>query len=63
MVILKARVCLRGDMQIKDDFNSWSPTASTQQLKCFIHQLDFTQAFTQSDVKKRMFVLLDKEYK
>ena len=69
---LKVRVCLRGDMQIKDDFNSWSPTSSTRLLKCFIadsiltqamiHQLDFIQAFIQSDVKKRMFVLLDKEY-
>ena len=27
-----------------------------------IYQLDFIQAFIQSDVKKRMFVLLDKEY-
>ena len=69
---MKARVCLRGDMQIKDDFNSWSPTASTRLLKYFIvdstlnqvmiYQLDFIQAFIQSDVKKRMFVLLDKEY-
>ena len=59
-------------MQIKDDFDSWSPTASTRLLKCFIadstlnqvmiQQLDFIQAFIQSDVKKRMFVLLDKEY-
>ena len=30
---LKARVCLRGDMQITDDFNFWSPTASTRLLK------------------------------
>ena len=33
---LKARICLRGDIQIKDDFISWSPTASTRLLKCFI---------------------------
>ena len=69
---LKARICLRGDMQIKDDFNSWSPTASTRLLKCFIadaalnrtkiYQLDFIQAFIQSDVQKRIFVILDKEY-
>ena len=31
---LKARVCLRGDIQIKDNFKSWSPTASTRLLKC-----------------------------
>ena len=69
---LKARICLRGDMQIKDDFNSWSPTASTRLLKYFIVdaalnkaiicQLDFIQAFIQSDVQKRIFVILDKEY-
>ena len=33
---LKARICLRGDMQIKDGYNSWSPTASIRLLKCFI---------------------------
>ena len=33
---LKARICLRGDMQIKDDFIFWSPTASTRLLKYFI---------------------------
>ena len=70
---LKARICLRGDMQIKDaNNNSWSPTASTRLLKCLIadaaqnrtivYQLDFIQAFIQSETKKRMFVLLDKEY-
>ena len=69
---LKARVCLRGDMQIKDDFISWSPTASTRLLKCFIadairnkskiYQLDFIQAFIQSKATKRMFVILDKEF-
>ena len=70
---LKARTCLRGDMQIKDaNSNSWSPTASTRLLKCLIvdatqnkstvYQLDFIQAFIQSETKKRMFVLLDKEY-
>ena len=60
-------------MQIKDDFNPWSPTVSTRILKCFIadaianhaiiYQLDFIQAFIQSPTKKRMFVILDKEYK
>lgn len=53
---LKARICMRGDMQIKyDGNNSWSPTASTRLLKCIIvdaaynkthiYQLDFIQAF------------------
>ena len=70
---LKARICLRGDMQIKDaNSNSWSPTASTRLLKCLIadaarnkttiYQLDFIQAFIQSEAKRRMFVILDKEY-
>ena len=60
-------------MQIKDaNNNSWSQTASTILLKCLIadaaqnkttvYQLDFIQAFIQSETKKRMFVLLDKEY-
>ena len=69
---LKARGCLRGDMQIKDESNPWSPSASSRLLRCFIadaiknkaqiFQLDFMQAFIQSDMKKRMFVILDKEY-
>ena len=52
---LKARICVRGDMQIKDIMNNWSPTASVRLLKCFladairhessIYQLDFIQAF------------------
>ena len=61
---LKARICLRGDMQIKDaSYNQWSPTASTRLLKCLIadsaqnratvYQLDFIQAFIQSETKKR----------
>ena len=51
---LKARVCLRGDMQEKGNINVWSPTSSTRILKRFIadaiyngskiYQLDFIQA-------------------
>ena len=69
---LKARICLRGDMQIKDDFISWSPTASIRLLKYFIadaaqnaskiYQLAFIQTFIQSKATKRMFVILDKEF-
>ena len=69
---LKARIYLRGNMQIKDESNPWSPTASSILLRCFIadaiknkaqiFQLDFIQAFIQSDMKKRMFVILYKEY-
>ena len=33
---LKARICVRGDIQIKDDANNWSPTASVRLLKCFL---------------------------
>ena len=67
---LKARICWRGDIQIKDESNTWSPTASSRLLRCFISdarsnktiisQLDFIQAFIQSEMKKRMFVILDK---
>ena len=60
-------------MQIKNgNNNSWSPTASTRLLRCLIadaaynrtsvYQLDFIQAFIQSEAKKRMFIILDKEY-
>ena len=60
-------------MQIKDiNNNSWSPTASSRLLKCLIadaaknrvcvYQLDFIQAFIQSEVKRRIVVILDKEY-
>ena len=69
---LKARVCLRGDMQIKDESNPQSPTASSRLLRCFIadtiknrtqiFQLNFIQAFIQYDMKKKMFIILDKEY-
>ena len=68
---LKARICVRGDIQIKDDANNWSPTASVSLLKCFladairnsatVYQLNFIQAFIQSDTKKMIFVILDKE--
>ena len=64
---------MRGDMQIKNgNNNSWSPTASNRLLKCLIanaafnkavvNQLDFIQALIQSEAKKRMFVILDREY-
>ena len=70
---LKARVCLRGDMQERGKINVWSPTSSTRLLKrfiadailngCKIYQMDFIQAFIQSEAKRRIFVILDKEYK
>ena len=54
---------------MKDDSNPWSPTASSRILRCFIadtishkaiiYQLDFIQAFIQSEMKKKMFVILD----
>ena len=33
---LKARICVRDDIQIKDILNNWSPTASVCLLKCFL---------------------------
>ena len=70
---LEARVCQRGDMKIKDaKKNSWSPTASARLLKyliadaarnkTFIYQLDFIKAFIQSQLKRRIFDILYKEY-
>ena len=68
---LKARICFRGDMQEKNQINLWSPTASVRLLKLFladaikheatIFQLDFIQAFIQTDTKRRIFVTLDRE--
>ena len=60
-------------MKIKDiNNNSRSPTVSTRLLKCLIadaaqnrtnvYQLDFIQVFIQSETKKRMFLILDKNY-
>ena len=70
---LKARICLRGDMQEKGNINTWSPTSPARLLKRFladaihkakkVYQLDFIQAFIQSDTTRRIFVTLDKEYK
>ena len=33
---LKARICVQGDMKIKDQTNNWSPRVSVQFLKCFL---------------------------
>ena len=66
---LIARVYLRGDMQIKDNSNPWSPTTSSRLLRYFIadviknntqiYQFDFIHAFIESVMKKRMFEILD----
>ena len=60
-------------MQERGDINTWSPTSSSRLLKRFIadaiyngskiYQLDFIQAFIQSETKRRIFVILDREYK
>ena len=52
---MKARICVHGDMQIKNQTNNWLPTAPVRLLKCFlanciwnnaiVYQLDFIQAF------------------
>ena len=69
---LKARICVRGDMQMKDLIKNLSPTASVCLLKyvladtiqngAVIHQLNFIQALIRSPTKKRIFIVLDKEY-
>ena len=33
---LKARIYLRGDMQIKDESNPWSPSTSLRLFRCVI---------------------------
>ena len=64
---------MRGNMQIKDgNNNSWSSTASTRLLKylntdvaygkALVYQLNFKQAFIQSEAKKKMFIIHNKEY-
>ena len=70
---LKAIICSRGNMQEKNQINLWSPTALVRLLKLFladtikhgaiIFELDFIQAFIQTDMQRRIFVILDKEYK
>ena len=52
--------------------DTWSPTASTRNLKYFlvdaakhkaqVHQLDFIGAFLQAKLKNRVFVKLDIRY-
>ncbi len=54
---IKARICVRGDMQIKVKSNPWSPSMSSRFLRCFIakvishkaiaYQLYFLHAFIQ----------------
>ena len=70
---LKLRIVVRGDLQNKEMVgDTWSPTASMRNLKCFladsaknkarVNQLDFIGAFLQATVKNRVFVKLDMRY-
>ena len=70
---LKLRIVVRGDLQNKELVgDTWSPTASTRNLKYFleyttkhksrVHQLDFIGALFKIKVKKRIFMKLDIRY-
>ena len=67
---LKLRIVVRGDLQNKEIVgDTWSPTASTRNLKYFladaakrkaiVNQLDFIGAFLQAKVKNRVFFKLE----
>jgi len=70
---IKARPCIRGDIQEKLKISIWLPTASIRLLKILlvytithdatIYQLNFIQVYIQIKTEQRMFVILDKEYK
>jgi hypothetical protein len=69
---LKGRICLRGDMQEKGDWDTWCPIAGFRALriflaiaarqKCRIFQLDFVGAFLQSYAVDRTVTMLPKEW-
>ena len=69
---LQTRICLRGNMQIKDYSISWLPTTLNRLLKYFvadaamnhskIFQSDFIQTFIQPKATEQMFVILNKKF-
>ena len=71
---LKARICIRGDMQAQyTEFDTWCPIGNFRDLKiflafaahykCRVHQLDFIGAFLQAIAKNRTFTTLPTEWK
>jgi hypothetical protein len=69
---LKARICLRGDMQQRGEWDTWCPIAGFRALriflsmsarqKCRTYQLDFVGAFLQSYAVDRTITMLPKEW-
>jgi hypothetical protein len=69
---LKARICLRGDMQQKGQWDTWCPIAGFRALRiflamaarqrCRVFQLDFVGAFLQSNAVDRTITMLPKEW-
>jgi hypothetical protein len=69
---LKGRICLRGDMQQRGDWDTWCPIAGFRALRtflaiaarmrCRIFQLDFVGAFLQSYAVDRTVTMLPKEW-
>ena len=70
---LKLRIVVRGYLQNKEMFgDTWSPKTSMSTLKYFladaakhkarVHPLDFIGTFLQSNVKNRVFVILNMRY-
>lgn len=51
---LKARICLRGDIQINNGDHSWSPIAPIRLLKCFIAVVPFVAISSKVKYKYRL---------
>jgi hypothetical protein len=70
---LKIRICLRGDLQEKGQWDTWCPVAGFRALRiflaiaarqrCRVFQLDFVGAFLQSCALDRTVTMLPKEWK
>ena len=71
---LKARICLRGDQQVKDeDEDTWCKIggfnavkhflAMAAHLMCRVYQLDYTGAFLQAPATTRVITILPAEWK
>jgi hypothetical protein len=70
---LKARICLRGDLQTRNELDTWCAIAGFRALKvflavaartmCRIYQLDFVGAFLQSYAIDRTITELPSEWK
>ena len=71
---LKARVCMRGDLQAElVDFDTWCPMAGYRELKifvahavlkkCRIYQIDFVGAFLHAASRNKTYTVLPEDWK